>query len=119
MAAEDPNVIVEKPSASLLSSVSLRCRSPVALVPKPIVLVAVFGAIVNVELPEIVAPISIEFVVIVSALAPMLKVPLAPVVTVLAVIEVAPKTLLPPTAPLIATVAVPALIPTVRADVLS
>ena len=90
-----------------------------ALLPKPIVVAAVFGAIVNVELPEMVAPISIEFVVIVSALEPILMVPLAPVVTVLAVIEVAPNTLLPPTAPLIATVAVPALISTVRADVLS
>ena len=111
--------MMEKPSTNLLSSVSFRCNVPVALVPNPIVVVTVFGAIVKVELPDIEAPMSIELVVIVSAFALMAIVPLAPLIKVPPVMLVAPRTLFPPTAPLIVTVAVPALIPTVRADVLS
>ena len=101
------------------SSVSFKCKSPVAKVPKPIVVVVVLGAIVRADEPVIEAPTSRTFAVIVKALAPILIVPLAPILTVPPVILVAPNTFEPPTAPLIATVAVPALMPTVRAEVLS
>ena len=76
---------------------------------------AVFGAIVSVELPEIAAPRAIASVLMVNALAPMAIVPEAPVVKAAAVIVVAPSTLVPPTAPFIVTVPVPAVIVKARA----
>ena len=102
VAVADPKVILENPSNNFPSSVSLSCKDPLAEVPKPIVVVAVFGAIVKVDVPEILAPTSIAFVVIESALAPMVIVPLAPMLTVFALRLVAPRKLLLPTAPLIA-----------------
>ena len=119
VAVADPKVMLENPSNNFPSSVSVRCRVPVAEVPSPIVVLTVFGAIVKVDVPEILAPTSIALVVIESALAPITMVPLAPILTVFALRLVAPSTLLPPTAPLIAMVAVPASIPTVLAEVLS
>ena len=115
----EPKVIDEKPLVKRPNSVSFKCKSPVAKVPRPIVVVAVLGAIVRVDEPDILAPISKVLAVIVNALAPILMVPLAPIFTVPPEILVAPNTFDPPTAPLMATVAVPALMPTVRADVLS
>ena len=117
VAVAEPKLMDEKPFVRRPSSVSVKCRSPVASVPRPIVVVAVFGAIVSVEVPVIEAPISKLLVVIVKAFTPILIAPLAPMLTVPPVILVAPNTLDPPTTPLIATVAVPALIPTVLADV--
>ena len=93
---------------------------PVARLPKPMVVVTVFGAIVRVELPEIAAPIVIASVLIVKALAPIAIEPDAPVVKVPAVIVVAPKTVLelPPTTPFMATVPLPALMESVLAVLL-
>ena len=119
MALEDPNVMLENPSTSFPSSVSLNCSVPVAPVPRPIVVLAVFGAIVNVDVPERFAPISSASEVMESAFAPIAIEPLAPIDTVFAVMLVEPSTFDPPTAPLMATVAVPASIPTVLAELLS
>ena len=116
VAVDEPKVIDENPLLNLPNSVSFKCRSPDALVPKPIEVVAVFGATVRVDVPVTDAPILNELVVMVNAFAPISMVPLLPVVTVPPLILVAPKTFDPPTAPLIATVAVPALIPTVLAE---
>ena len=110
--------MVEKPSLKKSSSLSVRCKSPEADVPKPMVLLAVLGAIVSVEepdMPDITAPSVIVSVLIVSALAPMVIVPAAPVVKAAAVIVVAPSTLVAPTAPFMVTVPAPALMVRARA----
>ena len=84
------------------------------------VVVAVFGAIVRVELPEIDAPRVIASVLIVNALAPIAIEPTAPVVKAPAVIVVAPKTVVeaPPTTPFKVTVPLPALMESVLAVLL-
>ena len=57
----------EKPSCKYASSVSLRCKLPLAEVPKPIVVVVVFGWITNAPLPLTLPPRAIASVVNVRA----------------------------------------------------
>ncbi|BEI37597.1 hypothetical protein PHIN7_13210 [Polynucleobacter sp. HIN7] len=75
---------------------------------KPIVVVAVRGAIVKVLVPDIFAPILIASVVIDRALPSIRMLPLAPVTTEPAVIAVVLKIFVPPTAPFMLTVPEPA-----------
>ena len=84
-----------------------------------ITVVAVLGWIVKLPVPVIFAPIAIASVVTVRLLAPIVIVPAGPVLNEAAVIVVFPRTLIPPTAPLKATVELPGLIDTVRAELLS
>ena len=119
VAVGEPKVIDENPSLNLLNSVSVKCKSPVAVVPKPIVVLAVLGAMVSVDVPDRAPLRLIESVFIESAFAPIAIEPLIPTETEAPVIVVAPNTLLAPTTPLIATAALPALIPTVLAELLS
>ena len=99
---------------------SSRFNVPVVALPKPMVVVAVFGAIVSVEAPEIAAPRLMASVLMVNALAPIAIEPAAPVVKAPAVMVVAPKTVVevPPTTPFIATVPLPALMESVLAVLL-
>ena len=78
-------------------------------------MLAVFGAMVSVEEPSIIAPRAIASVLMVSALAPMAIVPEAPVVKAAAVMVVAPNGFVPPTAPFMVTVPPPALMVRARA----
>ena len=74
---------------------------------------------VNAPVPVIAAPIDTASVVTVRLLAPMAIVPDEPVERDAAVTLVLPNTLMPPTAPLKATLELPGLIETVRAEELS
>ena len=91
-----PIVIAEKPSdkrPSSESSITKEQAEPpheveVIELPNPIVVVAVLGAMVRVELPEMAAPIVMASVLIVKAFAPMAIEPEEPVVKVPAVMLV-------------------------------
>ena len=74
---------------------------------------------VKAPVPVIAAPIEMVSVVTVRLLAPMAIVPAEPVEKEEAVMVVLPSTLTPPTAPLNATLEVPGLTETVRAEELS
>ena len=115
VALDDPKVMLENPLLKKSNSASVKCKSPAAVVPKPMVVEAVFGAIVSVDEPEIAAPSVIASVLMVSALEPMAIVPEAPVVKAADVMVVAPNGFVPPTAPFMVTVPPPALMVRARA----
>ena len=119
VAVEEPKVIDENPLLNLPNSESVKCKSPGAVVPRPIVVVAVLGAKVSVDDPDRAPLRLIASAFIESALAPIEIEPLLPTETEAPVIVVAPNTLTPPTTPFMPTAALPALIPRVLAELLS